>query len=328
MDRDSRNRSGSSGSRSDDTREGVVVRVRPRRVRVECDGVRSEGFLAGSLAAGPRRETNVVAVGDRVLVRGQSRSLSIVEVLPRRNAIARVDPGSTKRDIAHVLAANLDWFVVVASLARPALNLRALDRLLVLGEVSDIPCAVVLNKADLAPPFEVNPERIYSAARYPVIRTSAATGAGVEELRRLLAGRVSLLSGASGVGKTSLLNALFPDLQLPTNPVSVATGKGVHTTTRVEWIDLPGGGAILDSPGVRSIQPFGLTGENLDLCFPEIAGLRGRCQFNDCRHRDEPGCAVRRAVESGEVPESRYEGYCRILQGVDRPAWWRRSIGS
>jgi ribosome biogenesis GTPase len=252
----------------------------------------------------------------------------IEEVLPRRNAISRVDPGSSKRDIEQVIAANIDWFVVVVSLAQPRLNHRGLDRFLVLGEISDIPCAILLNKTDIAEEYEPPPEEVYLAAGYPVIRTSAVTGEGLPEVRGLLRGHVSLLSGPSGVGKSSLLNTLFPGLDLPTQPVSGATGKGVHTTTRVEWIDLPGGGALLDSPGVRSIQPFGLTGENLDLCFPEMVRLRGSCQFNDCRHRDEPGCAVRLAAEAGEISESRYDSYCRILQGVDKPEWWRRSIGA
>ena len=302
--------------------------VRPRKVWVAQGDRRQSAFLRGSLKTGPRRETHVVAVGDRVRVSRERGRIAIEEVLPRRNAISRIDPGSTKREIEHVIAANLDWFVVVVSLAQPRLNYRGLDRFLVLGEISDIPCAILLNKEDIAEQYEPPPEEIYAAAGYPVIRTSAVTGEGLAAVRDLLRGHVSLLSGASGVGKSSLLNALFPGLALATQPISDATGKGVHTTTRVEWVDLPGGGALLDSPGVRSIQPFGLTGENLDLCFPEMVRLHGRCQYNDCRHRDEPGCAVRSAAEAGEILGSRYDSYCRILQGVDKPEWWRRSIGS
>ncbi|MEZ4648506.1 MAG: ribosome small subunit-dependent GTPase A [Candidatus Eisenbacteria bacterium] len=308
--------------------EGIVVRVRPRKVWVEIEGRNHPAFLRGSLSVGPRRTTHVVAVGDRVKVSRERGRYAIEEVLPRRNVISRVDPGSTKRDIEHVMAANLDWFVVVVSLAQPALNFRGLDRFLVLGEISDIPCAILLNKDDVAEAYDPSPEEVYARTGYPLIRTSAKEGTGLAEVRELLQNRVSLLAGPSGVGKSSLLNAIFPGLELPTQPVSDATGKGVHTTTRVEWVPIPGGGALLDSPGVRSIQPFGLTGENLDLCVPELARLHGGCQFNDCKHREEPGCAVRAAVEAGEVSESRYEGYCRILQGVDKPEWWRRSIGS
>lgn len=311
----------------EDITEGIVVRVRPRKVSVLLEGGWEPAFLRGTLATGPRRATHVVAVGDRVRMRRSEGRNVIEEVLPRRNAISRVDPGSTTRDIEHVLAANLDWLLVVVSLARPRLNFRGLDRLLVLGEISEVPCVVLLNKDDLAEPYDPTPEAVYAGTGYRLIRTSARTGAGIDEVRDVLRGRVSLLAGASGVGKSSLLNTLFPGLDLPTQPVSSATGKGVHTTTRVEWVDLPGGGAILDSPGVRSIQPFGLHQENLELCFPEFERLRGSCQFGDCRHRDEPGCAIRAAVARGEIAAGRYDSYSRILFGVDKPDWWRRSMG-
>ncbi len=309
-------------------REGTVVRVRPRKVTVDLGGERVSVFIRGALKSGPKLVTHVVAVGDRVTVGGEDKDLFLDEVLPRNNRISRVDPGSTKRDIEHVVAANLDWFLVVVSLAQPRLNFRGLDRLLVLGEWGEVPCAIIFNKADIAEEYDPAPEAIYGTTGYPTFRVSAMTGEGLEPLREFLKGNVSLLAGPSGVGKTSLLNALHPELDLKTQPVSESTGKGVHTTTRVEWIDLPRGGALLDSPGIRSIQPFGLTGENLDTCFPEFHPHIPECKFRDCRHRDEPECAVKAALGDGQISESRYDGYLRVLQGVDTPEWWRRSIGN
>jgi ribosome biogenesis GTPase len=245
-------------------------------------------------------------------------------VLPRRNRISRVDPAYPGGTMEQVLAANLDWLVVAVSYAEPPVNRRVLDRLLVLGETAGIPAIVVFNKTDLAAGGTADPFPLYEGIGYQGLRTSAKTGAGCRELRRLVEGRQSLLLGPSGVGKTSLLNAMLPGAGLRTRPVSRATGKGVHTTTRVDLHPLPGGGAILDSPGLRSVQPWGLEETELARCFPELASLPS-CQFRDCRHRQEPGCQVRIAVGDGSVDRERYESYLRILETLATRDSWRLS---
>ncbi len=158
----------------------------------------------------------------------------------------------------------------------------------------------------------------YPSIGIPVLTASARTGQGIEELRSLLSRRVTLLSGPSGVGKSSLLNALMPGISLRTLPISRATSKGVHTTVRVEWIDLPGGGSVLDTPGLRVIAPWGIDAANLSVAFPEFRSHAGDCRFPDCRHHGEPDCGVRRAVEHGRIPAFRYDSYLRILAALIR----------
>ncbi len=307
-------------------RTGKVIRVRPRQVTVDLGEECVKAFLRGSLKHGPRRSTHVVAVGDEVRISGSGSDIVIEEVLPRRNKISRVDPASSKRDIEHVLAANLDWLIVVVSLAEPRLNFRGLDRLLLLGDHNDVPTWILLNKDDIAEPYDPSPEEIYGSIGYPILRTSAKTGQGLDELRTGIASKISVVVGPSGVGKSAILNVLFPDRELPTQTVSSVTGKGRHTTTRVEWLALPEGGAILDSPGIRSIEPFGLDRETLAEGFREFREAQRECRFRDCRHRDEPGCEIKNWVELGRIHPERYSSYLRILSDVDKPDWWRRAM--
>jgi len=308
------------------SRTGKVIRVRPRQVTVDLGEECVKAFLRGSLKQGPRVSTHLVAVGDEVRVTGSGSEIVIEEVLPRRNKISRVDPASSKRDIEHVLAANLDWLIVVVSLAEPRLNFRGLDRLLLLGDHNDVPTWILLNKNDIAEPYDPSPEEIYGKLGYPILRTSAMTGEGIEDLRAGIQSKISVVIGPSGVGKSAILNTLLPGRELPTQTVSAVTGKGRHTTTRVEWLALPGGGAILDSPGIRSIQPFGLDRETLADGFREFEDASAECRFRDCRHRDEPDCGIKKWVELGRIEPQRYDSYLRILVEVDKPDWWRRAM--
>lgn len=288
-----------------------MIRVRPGRVEVDLDGEIVSAFVRGQLKSGPRQTRHVVAVGDDVVVETGPGGAVIEEVRPRRNRVSRVAPGDPKAPVEHVLAANLDWLVVVVSLDLPRFNPRGADRLLVLAEISQIEPLLVFNKADRALPGD--PSSLYASIGYSAMRTSALTGDGIEALQDVLTGKVSLLVGASGVGKSSLLNAMVPASDRIVAAVSKATGKGVHATTASEWIRLPAGGAVIDSPGIRGIQPWGLSADSLAGCFPEFRGL-GDCQFRDCAHMEEPGCRVREAVEAGSIALSRFDSYRRLLQ--------------
>lgn len=291
--------------------------MRPRRVVVATGEGMVEAHVRSLLKKdGPRVSAHVVAVGDRVrlVLRGDDGAW-LDEILPRSNRLSRVDPGDSRHE--HVIAANLDQVAVIASWRNPRFNPRGIDRLIAMGENAGVRCLMVLNKIDLmragAPPGE--PVQHYRDLGYPVVLTSGTEGIGLEELGSFLYGRITLIVGASGTGKSTLMNRLVPGLDLRTNPISRSTSKGVHTTTRVDWIDLPGGGAVLDSPGIRSIQPWGLTRENLAFCFPEMRGLP-TCRFGDCLHHGEPGCSVAAAVEEGRILESRYDSYMRILESL------------
>ncbi len=314
-----------SGSTNAPSLEGVVVQVDPARVTVDLGGEQVLAGLSGGLKAAPRRQAHLVAVGDRVLVTTEGADHRIIEVLPRRNQVSRADPGDRTGRREQVLAANLDWLAVVVSLKEPPLNRRVLDRLLVLGEISDLPALIVLNKIDQHPD-ERDALAGYLEIGYPVLEVSARSGAGLLELSKRLTAGLTLLCGPSGVGKSSLANALAPGGNLRTADVSRSTGKGVHTTTRVGWRPLRDGGALLDSPGIRGVRPFGLSPANLASCFPEFRAL-SRCQFSDCKHRDEPACAVRAAVLERRVFPDRYESYLRMLDALQDEVLSRRRGG-
>jgi ribosome biogenesis GTPase len=216
--------------------------------------------------------------------------------------------------------------VFVFSCAEPSPRLRMLDRLLVGAEIKDIPIAVCANKIDLVGRQEARALfGIYAEIGYPVHYTSAVTGEGIDELRDTLRGRISGLVGPSGVGKTSLLNAMQPGLGLRVREVSQATSKGRHTTVVPQLLPLDVGGWVADTPGIRALALFDIDPEELDAYFPDIAPLVARCQFSDCTHTVEPGCAVMQAVEEGRVGCHRYESYVRLREEHQKLAdmyWW------
>lgn len=285
-----------------------------------------------------RLDTDLVAVGDRVRISlAEDGSGVIEEIAKRERALSRLAPlpggrGARRWDRdgylaerEQVIVANPDQAVVVISCAEPSPNLRMLDRLLVGAEVQHLPAVVCANKVDLVERKEAHALfDIYREIGYPVLYVSARTGVGLEALRRQLAGRVSVLVGPSGVGKTSLLNALKPGLGLAVREVSRATYKGRHTTVVPQLFPLDDGW-VADTPGVRALALFDVDPEELDAYFPDIAPLVAHCQFSDCTHTVEPGCAVVRAVEEGRVSEHRYESYVRLRQEHQKLAdmyWW------
>jgi ribosome biogenesis GTPase len=268
--------------------------------------------LVKRLRRGERLFTNPLAIGDGVMVRRTTEAQGTIEkIVPRRNELARAAPGRTA--LKHVLVANLDLLLVVSATRDPAPNLARLDRFLVIAEQAQIPAIVIVSKIDLGDPTQA--EHLYQpyrAAGYPVLLTSAATGAGVDAVRAVLRDRVSAMVGPSGVGKSTLLNTVQPGLRLRAAAVSARTGKGRHTTNVAELIALDAGGYVADTPGLRGIEPHDLDPAMLDHFFPEMCPYLAGCRFSGCTHLHEPGCAVRAAVASSAIAASRYDSYVKL----------------
>ena len=286
-----------------------------------------------------RRDTDLVAAGDRVQISLVEDGTGMIEeVAERERALSRLAPpargrGSRRWDRdgylserEQVIVANPDQAIFVIACAEPDPNLRLLDRLLVGAELQHIPAIVCVNKIDLV--VRRDARRLFSIYReigYPVLYTSAVRRRGIRKLRRQLKGKVSVLMGPSGVGKTSLLNAIQPDLGLRVQEVSQASSKGRHTTVVPQLVPLNVGGWVADTPGIRALAFFDVDPEELDAYFPDIAPFVAGCRFSDCTHTVEPGCAVMEAVETGRVSEHRYESYVRLREEHQKLAdmyWW------
>ena len=264
-----------------------------------------------------RSAGDIIALGDHVRIQLQNDGTgSIEEIAPRQTALVRSAP--TARGVyRQVLLANPDQAVFVFACAQPEPHLRMLDRFLIVAEQQGIPPLVVANKIDLATPEVVGKFSIYPPLDYPVIFTSARTGQGIDELRERLVGKLSALAGPSGVGKSSLLNAVQPELGLAVREVSQATEKGRHTTVIRQLFPLYAGGYVADLPGMRMLSLWDIQPEELDGYFPELRGLVQECLYNDCNHQNVPGCAVIEAVNRGTVSHERYESYLRLRFGEE-----------
>jgi ribosome biogenesis GTPase len=301
---------------------GLVVRAESGFFTIRTDAADTVCQLRGRLKK-ERRDTDLIAVGDRVTISLLPDGSGVVEeILPRARALSRRMASSTNRGRfggrvrEQVIVANPDQAVFVFACAEPTPHLRMLDRFLVAAERDHIPSVVCANKADLLDPAQA--EKLFGPYRsvgYPVLFTSARTGLGVEELRTRLAGKLSVLSGPSGVGKSSLLNVVQPGLGLRVRTVSETHSKGRHTTVTPELVALPDGGFVADTPGLRAIAFWDIAPEELDAYFPEIRPLVEHCTYNDCTHEHTPGCAVERAVAEGLVSPERYDSYLRLRRG-------------
>lgn len=271
--------------------------------------------LDASLRGRLKKERNDIlklAVGDDVVVeRDADASWAISQILPRRSQLARRLPGEGRGE--RIVAANIDQVVVVFAAANPEPHVRMLDRFLVIAEGNDLHARVVINKIELVVRVETEARFAdYGRAGYPVHFTSVKQGMGLDELHDALAGRTSVLSGPSGVGKSSLMNSMYPGLNLRVGEISESVNKGRHTTVGAVLHPLPDSGYVVDTPGLREVGMWGMPSEDLDKCFPELRPFVGKCRFNDCTHLAEPGCAVTAAVESGEVSRERFASYAKL----------------
>lgn len=241
----------------------------------------------------------------------------IEEIEERKQAIVRLDP-RPQGEYQQILLANADQAVFVFACTHPQPKLRMLDRFLVIAEKQEIPAVIVANKVDLVGEEEaMSIFGLYTELGYPVLYTSANTEQGVEDLRSVLTGKISALAGPSGVGKSSLLNAMQPGLGLEVDEVSQAMNKGVHTTVVRQLFPLVGGGYVADTPGWKSLALWDTEPEEIDGYFPELRELVPYCQFSDCTHTHEPGCAVLAALEQGDVHPDRYDSYLRLRGGEE-----------
>ena len=293
---------------------GTVLRGRGGVYEIETGQGVIEATLRGRLKRDDRSGERVLA-GDRVEVeRDESGNWTIEQVHERRTALVRRAPGKAPR--AKPIVANIDRVFVVFAATHPEPNLRMLDRFLVLCEWNDLEAHIVVNKVDLASEDEIRDRfGIYQAIGYPVLYTSAKMDQKADALKVEVCGRISALTGPSGVGKSSLLNAIQPGLALRVASISEAVQKGRHTTVTAQLIPLECGGYVADTPGLREVGLWGIPPEELDLCFPEFCERVDGCRFGrSCTHTHEPGCAVRRAVDAGEVSPSRYDSYRRMLE--------------
>jgi ribosome biogenesis GTPase len=273
------------------------------------------------------KHVDPVAIGDQVrFIRASDGTGLINEILPRRNYLARATatPMPGAHAFEQVIAANVDLVVTVLSAARPAPKWNLLDRYLVSAESLDLPALICITKWDLIQAgdaesvTELNAEiEEYLRIGYPVVTTSVVTGEGLEDLKDALQGRISVLVGKSGVGKTSLLNKLQPDLGLKVREVSRVNGKGKHTTSHLEMFPLDFDGAIIDTPGTREFGLWEISEDDLAFYFPEMRPYLGRCKFGlDCQHDEEPGCVLRKAVMAGKISPRRYQSYMRLKAEV------------
>lgn len=277
--------------------------------------------VRGVLKSFATQNRGVIAVGDRVMYRLTGADEGVIEAVePRTTTLARSDSKRAGRE--HIVVANVEQIVVVASMRNPELRPRLIDRYLVSAAKGGLTPIVCLNKADLDDGKHIGFwSDLYGGLGYRVLATSAATGRGIEELRSLLAGKTSVVAGQSGVGKSSLLNAVQPGLNLRTGEISYETDKGRHTTTEVTLLPLTGawaaGGAVVDTPGIRSFALWDLHPAELEGYYVEFADRVAGCKFADCTHRHETGCAIRAAVEAAEIREERYDSYLALYESLE-----------
>jgi len=270
------------------------------------------------------KTTNPIAVGDKVEVeREPDQDTGLITTLhPRKNYIIRKSVNLSKQ--AQIIAANLDQAFLIVTLASPRTSLGFIDRFLVTAEAYAIPAVLIFNKLDLFSNdgLEILKEyqQIYEKAGYPCYSVSAIEQTNLDQIKQLLKDKVTLLSGHSGVGKSTLINALLPGSQLKTGDISDWSDKGKHTTTFAEMFELPFGGYLIDTPGIRELGVFDIEKQGLGRLFPEIRELMEDCKFHNCRHINEPGCAVLKALENDEIESSRYDSYLSIYHNNDTRA--------
>jgi len=286
------------------------------------NGQFSQARIKGVIKLEAITSTNPIAVGDWVdcaMEEDAEQAVMIHTIAVRDNYVARQSPHNKRQQ--HIIASNMDQSILLATLKSPKTSQGFIDRFLVSCEAFHIPAIIVFNKADIYGPEELERyaelEEMYQAVGYQVLLISIEQKIGLEPLDALLKNKTTLVSGHSGVGKSSLINYLFPDLELTTQEVSGWSGKGMHTTTFAQMYDYPGGGAVIDTPGMRELGLVNLEKEELAQYFPEMRARMQGCQFNNCQHINEPGCAVKAAVEKGLISEARFFSYVDLWHGIE-----------
>ena len=308
--------------KSEPVLEGLVYKSTGSWYRVECENEVLDCRLKGKLKLSRTGATNPVAVGDIVLVEreeGNPGKGLITEIRERRNYLIRKSVHKTGQ--AHILASNIDQLVVIASLKMPRTSLGFIDRLLVSAESYSIPARVVFNKADLLEEDEFEYvealAEMYTSIGYPALITSVTESLNMDAFKEILQGKTSLLSGHSGVGKSTLVNSIFPGLNLSTQEISDFANKGKHTTTFAEMHSLDENTRIIDTPGIKELGLLEMEDDNLSHYFPEMQPFAENCRFYNCTHMHEPGCMVIEALDKGKLPLTRYESYLSMMERDD-----------
>lgn len=266
------------------------------------------------------RSTNPVAVGDNVeIVRNQEGTAFITAICDRRNYIIRKSQNLSKQ--SHIIAANVDQAFLIVTVNHPQTSTIFIDRFLATAEAYSVPTTLVFNKTDILADDELHYQQmmmtLYETVGYRCVAVSATAGTGMEQVAQMLQGKTTLLSGNSGVGKSTFINHILPGANLRTSSISDAHNTGMHTTTFSEMLELPGGGWIIDTPGIKGFGTFDMEPEELTSYFKDIFHFSKECRFNNCTHTHEPGCAVLKAVEDHYIAASRYQSYLSMLQDKD-----------
>lgn len=307
--------------------KGIVYKSTGSWYNVKAeDGNTYQARLKGKFKIKDITSTNPIAVGDEVIFEMEdeveNRTI-ITELLPRRNYVNRISPANKRQH--HIIACNLDQSLLIATIKEPRTSVGFIDRFLVTCEAFHIPAIIVFNKSDLLDEDDIilfdDRKSMYEAVGYKVVLTSVEERTGLEQLKEVLLQKTTLISGHSGVGKSSLINAILEGANIRTSEVSEWSGKGMHTTTFAEMYDLPEGGRIIDTPGMREFAIADISKDELSHYFPEMKARLQDCQFNNCMHLNEPGCAIKQAVIDGQIHEERYVSYCTILDSIADKKW-------
>lgn len=310
-------------------KKGIVIKSTGSWYTVKTDDGNSiECRIKGNFRIKGIRSTNPIAVGDHVEITEQKEDNNsegavtglITNIIERKNYIIRKSPNLSKE--SHIIAANIDQAFLIVTIKHPVTTTTFIDRFLVSAEAYRIPCRIIFNKIDLYDEEQTALMNsligIYEAAGYQCLQISAKKNIGIEELKLMIKDKTNVLSGHSGVGKSTIINSIQPGLMLKTGIISDSHHSGKHTTTYSEMIDLDFGGFIIDTPGIKGFGLLEMVKEEISHYFPEMFQLLNNCQYYNCTHTHEPGCAVKKAVTDGQIAESRYDTYVGLLNSEDK----------